>query len=332
MRGERPSAVHRPAVVPHDEIADAPAVAVHELRLRGEREQVEQQDAALRERPADDVRGVGADVERLASRRRMRADERLRHGRDLGALRLGELGVARQPARVREVVHGDEPVETARLLSNAGEGYLPQPQPAIERALTHYDHDEYAASGAVRHPDWGNGRIGFQPFPFPSYTEELVRRLADTAVEGDRLYETRQAAAKAPIRDDQLRAGPVYLQASLAYSLEWNDNIYYTPTNTEDDFIHRPQLNLGATWPVSDDSRLTFGVGLGYQHYMDHSDLDRMILTPDSELAWDIKIKDLVLTLYDRAEYSQDVVSQGGLSGTAEFPRIENTAGTRARW
>jgi NitT/TauT family transport system substrate-binding protein len=77
---------------------------------------------------------------------------------------------------------------TAELLSEAGEGYLPQPLPAIERALSHYDLSEYTATGAIRHPDWRTSRIGFQPFPFPSYTEELVRRMQATEVDGDRRF------------------------------------------------------------------------------------------------------------------------------------------------
>jgi NitT/TauT family transport system substrate-binding protein len=75
--------------------------------------------------------------------------------------------------------------ETARLLSSEGGGYLPQPLPAIERALSYYDKTEYGATKAIEHPDWQNSRIDFQPFPFASYTEELVRQIRDTVVDGD---------------------------------------------------------------------------------------------------------------------------------------------------
>jgi NitT/TauT family transport system substrate-binding protein len=81
-----------------------------------------------------------------------------------------------------------DPAATATLLSQDGEGYLPQPEPAIARALGHYDLDEYTATGAVKHPEWDTRRIGFQPFPFPSYTEELVRRMQATQVDGDRSF------------------------------------------------------------------------------------------------------------------------------------------------
>lgn len=75
--------------------------------------------------------------------------------------------------------------EAARLLAKGGGEYLPQPLPVIERALTHYDRAEYSASKAILHPDWQNNRIDFQPFPFPTYTEELIKLLKDTVVEGE---------------------------------------------------------------------------------------------------------------------------------------------------
>ena len=79
----------------------------------------------------------------------------------------------------------DNRADVAKLLSSEGAGYLPQPRAAIERALLHYDPAEYGPTGAIRHPDWSQARIDFQPFPFPSYTEKLVALLKETLVEGD---------------------------------------------------------------------------------------------------------------------------------------------------
>ena len=77
----------------------------------------------------------------------------------------------------------DDRPAAAQLLSDGG--YLPQPVPAIERALTHYATDEYLASGAIQHDEWGSERIGFQPYAFPSYTESLVASLRETVLDGD---------------------------------------------------------------------------------------------------------------------------------------------------
>lgn len=96
-------------------------------------------------------------------------------------------------------------VDTARLLSEEGGRYLPQPLPTIERALTHYDVAEYG-SGAIEHPGWETERIGFQPFPYASYTAELVTRLKGTVVDGDRgfLDELDPAVVHADLVDDSL--------------------------------------------------------------------------------------------------------------------------------
>ncbi|MCK9518559.1 MAG: ABC transporter substrate-binding protein [Dehalococcoidia bacterium] len=79
--------------------------------------------------------------------------------------------------------------ETARILSNSGDKYLPQPLEVIDQAMNHYDKDEYGGEhGAIQHPEWPNERIAFQPFPFASYTEELVRLMKETVVEGDAAF------------------------------------------------------------------------------------------------------------------------------------------------
>lgn len=83
----------------------------------------------------------------------------------------------------------DNRAETAQLLSSADpQKYTPHSPEILARVLTPTDADiqGYVASGAIRHPDWQDKRIDFQPYPFPSYTAELVRMLKDTAVAGER--------------------------------------------------------------------------------------------------------------------------------------------------
>lgn len=83
----------------------------------------------------------------------------------------------------------DNRAETAQLLSSANpQKYTPHSPEILARVLTPSDADTqgYVASGAIRHPDWKDKRIDFQPYPFPSYTEELVRMLKDTEVAGER--------------------------------------------------------------------------------------------------------------------------------------------------
>ncbi|MEQ8400989.1 MAG: ABC transporter substrate-binding protein [Roseitalea porphyridii] len=77
--------------------------------------------------------------------------------------------------------------EVARLMSRDGEGYLPMPAAVVERAMTLYeDEDSYTESGAIKHASaWGNGRIDFQPWPYPSATRLIVEEMNKTLVGGD---------------------------------------------------------------------------------------------------------------------------------------------------
>jgi NitT/TauT family transport system substrate-binding protein len=79
--------------------------------------------------------------------------------------------------------------EAATILSReSGRNYTPHPLAALDRVLTDQQIDSYFQTGAIKHPDWHEPRIGFQPFPFPSYTEELVRRLKETNLVGNTAF------------------------------------------------------------------------------------------------------------------------------------------------
>lgn len=78
-------------------------------------------------------------------------------------------------------------VETAALLAKQGiQKYTPhdaavlrsvlQPEPVVWA--------EYNRDGAIRHPEWHQHRIDFQPYPFPSYSEILIRLLQQTHLAG----------------------------------------------------------------------------------------------------------------------------------------------------
>lgn len=111
--------------------------------------------------------------------------------------------------------------ETAALLSKDGVNkYTPHATAVLEKVLAapDADVDAYVKSGAIRNADWRERRIDFQPYPFPSYTEELVRRLKDTLIEGDRsfLAELDPAAAAKELVDDRFVKAAVTAAGGLA--------------------------------------------------------------------------------------------------------------------
>jgi hypothetical protein len=162
--------------------------------------------------------------------------------------------------------------------------------------------------------------------PLCGVAQEALR----SALEEDRAAQTRQADFAVP--PGQLRAGPVALTAALSYQFEVNDNRDYSERNRQPDVIQGPQLGFQAFWPMTKTSRLTFGAGIGYANYVLRPKNDRFTITPDSELALDLPVRDVVLSFYDRFHYAHDVVSQAALSGVSELPRFENTIGARVIW
>ena len=77
--------------------------------------------------------------------------------------------------------------EIAHLISRDGKGYLPTPSDAVIKAVTDYGQ-QYETSGAIRHREWRNGRIDFQPWPYASATKLIVEAMNKTVVEGDTTF------------------------------------------------------------------------------------------------------------------------------------------------
>ena len=86
-----------------------------------------------------------------------------------------------------EIYASQNKEEVAQLLSRDGAGYLPPPAKVVRRAVTAYAQ-EPAYKEVIRHRDWGNGRIDFQPWPYPSATRLIVQQLKEAKIEGERAF------------------------------------------------------------------------------------------------------------------------------------------------
>ncbi|WP_249975843.1 ABC transporter substrate-binding protein [Vreelandella olivaria] len=92
-------------------------------------------------------------------------------------------------ALVRASIYAQQnKIETAEMLSRDGRGYLPMPAEVVIRAMSHYDVDDYASPNAIRHSEWGSGRIDFAPYPYASATRQLVSAMNETLVGGDTTF------------------------------------------------------------------------------------------------------------------------------------------------
>ena len=131
-----------------------------------------------------------------------------------------------------------------------------------------------------------------------------------------------------------LLAGPIRFRFSATAGLEYNDNVNVAEINRQEDFIFRPQVNFNALWPITQLNTLRLDLGLGYGFYLDHSEYNTngILLSPNSQLSFDIFVSDFRINFHDRFSLEQDPVGEPGLSNVADYGRFQNTAGVSVLW
>jgi hypothetical protein len=131
-----------------------------------------------------------------------------------------------------------------------------------------------------------------------------------------------------------LLVGPVRFRFSATAGVEYNDNINVAEVNEQEDFIFRPQVNFNALWPITQLNTLRFDIGVGYAFYADHSEYNTngILLSPGSQLSFDIFVSDFRINFHDRFSLEQDPIGEPGLSNVADYGRFQNTAGVSVLW
>jgi hypothetical protein len=129
-----------------------------------------------------------------------------------------------------------------------------------------------------------------------------------------------------------IRWGPFQLDLSAGLRVEASDNVRYSAQGAQEDLIFAPNIRFRSLWPVTEKNILSFGAGVGYNAYLQNTDLNYLFITPDSDVSFDVYAGDFVLNFHDRFHYTQDVASQPSVSGRGSYGRFENTVGMLVNW
>lgn len=78
--------------------------------------------------------------------------------------------------------------EAAKILSKDGANYLPFDFEIIDRSMNFYDPAYYKNPLAIKHMDWGQDRINFQAWPYPSATKIVTEEMKRVVLTGDRAF------------------------------------------------------------------------------------------------------------------------------------------------
>jgi hypothetical protein len=199
-------------------------------------------------------------------------------------------------------------------------------------------------------PAFSAGKIGFCLAVLLLMAAPIVR--AQDAIRPSLAGEASAEARRQSIENIpyNLQLGPMKLRFSATLGVEYNDNVnlaedasaffpsatgpILVTTEQQSDFIIRPQVNVNLLWPITQLNTFKLDLGIGYAFYMDHSNYNTndVLLSPGSQLAFDIFVGDFRINIHDRFSLEQDPVAEISLSNVADYGRFQNTAGVSVLW
>src|ERR1051326_8574267 len=166
----------------------------------------------------------------------------------------------------------------------------------------------------------------------------LVSWTSVPAQEAVRMSEAREAAAEARQHAGSVpkfynvKLGPTDWTFTSVFGVEYNDNADYRNKNTDADLILRPQISAKMLAPISDKNTLDFAIGAGYSKYIRRTDLDRVFVTPGSEISFNLFVTEAVINFHDRFSLREDTYQNPTLTARGNYSRLENIAGATAYW
>jgi hypothetical protein len=128
------------------------------------------------------------------------------------------------------------------------------------------------------------------------------------------------------------KEGDFKLLVVPSMEVDWNDNVELSKSDAQSDFILEPFLQLTGSYPLTQRNVLRLSVGVGYYDYLRHSTNSGVRLSSDSQLSFDMYIKDFWINFHDRFALTEDSSTEPAVAGTSLYGTFINTAGLTATW
>jgi len=166
---------------------------------------------------------------------------------------------------------------------------------------------------------------------FPATAQEAINNIQA----GESAADQRSALMKSPEQNNYtFKDGDFRLLLEPSMSLEWNDNVNLSKTNTQDDFILKPALGIRASYPFTEKNLLFVDITVGYDRYLKHPGLSSFDLNSASGtgLSFDVGVEDFTFNFHDWISYVQDSAQTPNTANTDNFGTFQNTSGLSATW
>jgi hypothetical protein len=152
------------------------------------------------------------------------------------------------------------------------------------------------------------------------------------ATQGETAYSNLQRTAEQLTTrpEGNIRWGPVDALFSVSVAGGYNDNVNVSRTDKEGSWFFTPFGSARLFWQPTENSSLLLDVGVGYQLYIDHSELNQFTVSPNSAISYALFIGSVRLRFSDVLNYSVNPIDVGGVSGVSRYGGLQNTFGIAA--
>lgn len=143
--------------------------------------------------------------------------------------------------------------------------------------------------------------------------------------------------------DYNIHYGALRFQTEARAGAAYTDNVFLSGVNRRHDFILNPAVNLAALLPVGRLNELKFSVGLSYNWFAENHSLnsDAPLVSPDSELVFNLFVGDFRIKLHEKFSYQQTLVFNEqtadqshiyNFTDVGRFDRLDNFIGATVDW
>ena len=138
-----------------------------------------------------------------------------------------------------------------------------------------------------------------------------------------------------PLQGATMRLGPFTGIASAAVGYAFNDNANTSETGTklsENQIFENLTFNL--IWPLSPFNRINVQLGgqLQENFYSDGKNALNVVILPGSQILFQAKAGEFLLSAYERFAITQDPVSDPAVAGATNLNQLTNTVGVGVVW
>ena len=131
-----------------------------------------------------------------------------------------------------------------------------------------------------------------------------------------------------------IKAGPVQMSFDAGMGVEYNSNVNISEQDPRGSLVLTPRVGMNLYWPITRLNNVSLALGVGYNYYLNDPDLggQYLLISPATELMFNIFIQDFIITVYTRPSVTENPTDDPTISNAVNYTFFSNTAGIDVLW